>query len=244
MTASRKWIVLPEQIASYRENGFLIVEKLFSDAECDELYELFCRHADAQFSALMNPDRTLPEPKDREKVRALMANARIVDILEQLQEATIDGLMTQVLFKRAGSDYAGQAWSIHQDNAYPQAEPGAFLTINLFLEEADRENGCLFIYPGSHRYGLLPFTPRPSFREKPGVSPGNTTLLPAELEGTQRDVFIGKGGMLILHGDVIHGSYPNPSPTRSRPLFQATYINQGVNFIPGRNAKRERIPLR
>lgn len=240
----RLWHLYPDQMQFYRDNGFLVVEKLFSPEECDAILEVFLKNADKNYAALIQPHLDLSEKKDRDAILAVMKDRRVVDILEQLQNAEIDGLMTQMLFKWPGSPYAAQAWSPHQDNSYPQAAGDAFITINLSLADADKENGCLYLYKGSHKEGLLPFTPRPSFREEPGTNPGNTVLLPAKYHDQEATVYIKKGGMLILNGNVVHGSYPNLTKDRPRPIMQITYLNKGVEFIPGKNAKRERMPLR
>src|SRR3989344_54457 len=241
--AERAWHLFPDQFQYYRDNGFLVVEKLFSDKECDTILEILAKNADKDYSAMIQMHTDLPDKKDRDMVLGLMKDQRIVDILEQIQGTEIDGLMSQILFKWPGTPYADQAWSPHQDNSYPQAKGEAFITINLSLRDADKENGCLYIYKGSHKEGILPFSPRPSFREKPGTNPGNTVVLPAKYKGKESTVYIRKGGMLILHGNVVHGSYPNLTKDRPRPIVQATYMNKGVEFIPGKNAKRERVPL-
>lgn len=240
----RMWYLYPDQIQSYRDNGFLIVEKLFSSEECDAMLDMLLKNADKNYSALMQPHLDLPEKKDRDHVLAVIKDKRVVDVLEQIQGSEIDGLMTQILFKWPGTPYVAQAWSPHQDNSYPQAAGESFITINLALKDADKENGGVYVYNGSHKEGLLPFTPRPSFREKPGTSPGNTVLLPAKYIGKESSVYMRKGGILILHGNVVHGSYPNLTKDRPRPIFQATFLNKGVEFIPGKNARRERVSLR
>lgn len=227
-----------EQIHFYNENGYLVLEGMYSPAECDTLLGVLKASADEKFSAILNLDRRVPA------VRDAMKDPRIVSVLETLQGGELSGLMTQVLFKEAGSPYAKQAWNPHQDNAYPRARKGAFITINLFLADSDRETGCLYIYPGSHNEDLLPDAPTKSYREDPGTNPGNTVDLPEKYKGKEREVIVPKGGMLVLHGNVVHGSYPNMSLTRSRPVFQATYILKGENFIPGKNANRTEIPLR
>ena len=212
------------------------MEGVFSSSECDKLLETFERHANKDFAAILNLDREIPE------ARAVMKNPKIVSILETLQGENVVGLMSQVLFKKAGSPYASQAWNPHQDNAYPQGRPGAYITINLFLADADPENGGMYIYPGSHREPLLPFEPVKSYREDLGANPGNIVKVPEKYK--RADVIVKKGGMLVLNGQVIHGSYPNRSKTRSRPLFSISYITEGEDFIPGKNANRMVIPLR
>jgi ectoine hydroxylase-related dioxygenase (phytanoyl-CoA dioxygenase family) len=196
----------------------------------------FERHADASFSAIMNVDRSEPA------IREIMKDARCVDLLETLQGAEVVALMSQVLFKRVGTPYAAQAWNPHQDNCYPRAEHGAYITVNIFLADSDPDNGGLYVFPGSQKEGLLPAEPTPSYREIPGTNPGNTVRVPERYPRV--DLSIPKGGMIVLHGDLIHGSYPNRTTDRSRPLFSISYITKGKDFIPGNSAKRTVIPLR
>ena len=225
-----------EEIRFYKDNGYLVVEGLFSPEECDNILAVCKSRADKDFSAILNPDREVPA------LRNVMKDPRIVHILELLQGAEVVGLMSQILFKEAGSPYATQAWNPHQDNAYPQARDGAYVTINLFLEDADPGNGGMYIYPGSHREGTLPFEPTISYREKTGSNPGNRIQVPPQYKAV--DLIVPRGGMLIMNSNVVHGSYPNRSTTRSRPLFSISYITRGEKFIPGNSAKREEIPLR
>lgn len=226
-----------DQIRFYDENGYLVVSDLFSVEECDTLLQIVRGQANEDFAAIMNLDRTIPE------VRAVMKDPKIVSILDTLQRAPVVGLMSQVLFKEVGSPYASQAWNPHQDNTYPRSKPGAYITINVFLEDADKENGSLYIFPGSHKHGLLPAGETPSYREIPGTNPGNTILDLEKYVGEPVDLNFKKGDMVILNGDVVHGSYPNISPTRSRPLLSISYISEGVDFIPGKNANRMVIPV-
>lgn len=225
-----------DQVSFFNENGYLVVDGLFSSQECDAMLKIFEQHADENYSAILNLDRLVPE------IRAVMKDSRIVAILETLQNAEVVGLMSQILFKKAGSTYAAQAWNPHQDNAYPQARPGAYITINIFLADSDPENGGMYIYPGSHRESLLPFEPIKSYREDPGTNPGNSVAVPKKY--SKVDLRIQKGGMLIMHSHVIHGSYPNRSLLRSRTLFSISYITKGEHFIPGKSANRMTIPLR
>jgi hypothetical protein len=52
-----------------------------------------------------------------------------------------------------------------------------------------------------------------------------------------------KGSLLMLHGCVVHGSYPNTSETRSRPMLLIPYITRGEKFVPGKVAQRAEQPL-
>ncbi len=225
--------------AFYHRFGYLIVDNIYQPEECDAIKAEIENHADADFSAIMNLDR------ESESVRSIMRKWWVVTILEELQGREVVALMSQVLFKKAGSKYAMQAWNPHQDNAYPKAEHGAYITINIFLEDANRENGSLYVYAGSHKEGLLDARPTISFHEAPGANPGKVIRDSMRYGKYPRiDLIFKKGSMLVLHGDLVHGSHPNLSPTRSRPLFSVSYINKGVAFWSGKNAKREAIELR
>lgn len=228
--------VTQEEIRFYKENGYLVVEELFSSEECDRILEVCKSRADKDLSAIMNLDREIPF------LRGVMKDPRMVQILEALQGVEVVGLLSQILFKEAGSPYAAQAWNPHQDNAYVQASPGAYVTTNTFLRDADPENGGMFVYAGSHREGTLPCEPTQSYREKIGTNPGNPCKVPPQYKKV--DLTVRKGGTLFLNGCLIHGSYPNRSATRSRPLFSLCYITKGEKFLPGNTAKREIIPLR
>ena len=227
------------EIAFYHRFGYLSVDNIYRPEECDAINAKIESHADADFSAIMNLDR------ESESMRSIMRKWRVVTILEELQGHEVVGLMSQVLFKKAGSKYAMQAWNPHQDNAYPKAEHGAYITINIFLDDASRGNGSLYVYAGSHKEGLLDARPTVSFHEASGANPGKVIHDSTRYEKYPRiDLIFKKGSMLVLHGDLVHGSHPNLSPYRSRPLFSVSYISRGVPFWSGKNAKREVIELR
>ena len=133
------------QVNFFHKNGYLVVGRLFTEEECDAINLLSRKHADKYFSAILNPDRKFKE------IRTVMKSRRMVHILETLTNAKVVGLMSQILFKEAGSPYASQAWNPHQDNSYPQTPNGEYLTLNIALDDQDVENGCLYIFPESHK---------------------------------------------------------------------------------------------
>ncbi len=242
-----------EQQEFYRSKGYLILEKLFSEEECGTILKSVRQHANEDFAPIMNPDREEELGRQApfsstEKVREtatllrnFMKNPRSVSILETLQGKEVVGLMSQMLFKEVGTRYALQAWNPHQDNTYARNLNQQYLTTNLFLADADKENGGLYIYPGSHREGLLPAAPTVSYREPRGQKPGNPVKLPTGYKKV--DLVFRKGDFIVLHGDCVHGSYANTSKTRSRPLYSCSYLTKGEAFLPGNNAKRMVILL-
>ena len=242
----------------YDENGYVIIEKVFTDSEADMFNRYIRRHANNSFSALINPDRydSLLEQDERPKSdlmlaeveetanlsRSIMTDKRMVDVLKRFHEKKTVALSSQFIFKEAYSDYASQAWKPHQDNFYPKSKNAAYVTLNWFLKDADKQNGTIFCYPGSHKLGLLPAENNISFREKVGDNPGSECKIPPELLDKKKDMIIPGNSIVVLNGNCIHGSYPNNS-NRSRPWYSSCYISEGEKFVVGKSSKREEINL-
>ncbi len=266
-------IINIEQIKFYNENGFLIVNDVLSNLECDEYLNQIKKHANIDFAAIMNPDRfdfliaqtfenlvvslSLSERVDMvskcentsKMTFDIMSNKTSINILETLQKCKVVGLMSQMLFKEANSIYASQAWNPHQDNIYAQNNSKLsngfttqYLTTNFFLEDANIDNGSIYVYPGSHKFGLFDAENKISYREKGDSNPGNQISEAILSRFNKVDCVFKKGDLLILNGNCIHGSYPNNSNI-SRPLLSISYISEGETFIAGKNARRKVIQL-
>lgn len=270
-----KTILNNEQIESYKENGYLIVNDILTEKECDEYYTQIRKHANKDFAAILNPDRNeylIAQTTDKiesnvslnEKVNYLkeckitnkmtwdiVTNPKALNVLKTLQMSDVSYLMSQMLFKEANSIYASQAWEPHQDNSYPRNENSSllngfttqYITTNFFLLDSNLENGTLYMYPGSHKFGLFDSETQVSYREKKGTNPGNKISEEILKKFNKTDCIFKKGDMLILNGNCIHGSYSNDNKTKSRPLLSVSYITTGEKFIPGNNANRTEIPL-
>ncbi len=247
-----------EQKNFYDENGYVILEKIFSDEEAEFFNKCVRRHANNSFAALINPDRyeSLLEQDERPKsditlseieetaslARSIMTDGRMVELLDIFHDESTVGLSSQFIFKEAFSDYSSQAWKPHQDNFYPKSKNSAYITLNWFLKDADRENGTIYCYPGSHKLGLLPAENNVSFREKIGDNPGSECKIPDEFLDRKKDIIIPGNSIVILNGNCIHGSYPNNS-NRSRPWFSSCYITKNEEFVVGNSSKRKEINL-
>lgn len=237
------FLLTSNQKLFYRKNGFLIVENILNNGQCDRINEIFERHAhdndNTGFKGIMNIDR-----EDR-RIRDLMCYYKIVLVLDALQDAEVVGLQSMFLFKKKLSP---QAWNPHQDNAYPRAPYGMYLTGNIPFADQRVENGCMYIYPGSHNEDLLEAEFFKSFHEQTGKNPGHdvSKSLPSKYEKV--DLPLKKGSLLILHGNVVHGSYPNNSTWEDRPMILIPYGTKGIsqqpNFITGKTGDRREISLR
>lgn len=255
----RPYELSDQEILFYRENGYLVVEKVFTDEEAEKYNQLIRRHANNDFAAIVNPDRledlleqdercksdiTLEEVKETAAFsQYVMKHPSVVLILETLQKREVVGLSSQMIFKEAYSPYCSQAWNPHQDGWYVDDNNGHYITSNWFLRDANVENGTIYVYPGSHKLGLQEAVPQKSFREAPNENPGSPCKIPEEFLNKKTDVIIPANSIVFLSGHCIHGSYPNNS-NRSRPWYSCCYISKGEKFPAGKNAKRREIPLR
>ena len=225
-----------EELNFYKENGYL-VKNIFSHEETNTIYDIHKKYADENFSALMHIDR-----KEQDLVN-FIKSPKIVSIIESMLDGEAYALMGQMLFKKPGTIYANQAWSIHQDNSYHQSPNGLTITVNIACEDVDVENGTIFLYPGTHKEGLINFQPTKSFREGENQKPGNTIELEEKFLNNKVDLKMKKGDTLFMHGNCAHGSYGNKSKNRARPIYAITYIKKGEDFAIGKNANRKEISL-
>lgn len=127
---------------------------------------------------------------------------------------------------------------VHQDNGVvlPEADETEMLTVWFPLMDVDVENGCLCVWPGSHRRGLLDHCPSPIGLRIPGKMLGGNRAMPVPLK---------RGGALFMHKLTIHASYSNTSEhirwsfdLRYNPIGQPT----GRGAFPGFVARSRAHP--
>jgi ectoine hydroxylase-related dioxygenase (phytanoyl-CoA dioxygenase family) len=118
----------------------------------------------------------------------------------------------------------------HQDYSYwTRTEPPNHITINVMLDDADLESGCVQFVPGSHRWPLLariPFdAPLEAIRAR----------LPPELAGRWRPqaVPVPAGWATIHHSFTVHGSDRNRSD-RPRRALVFNYFGDGTRVADDR----------
>ena len=250
----------------YIKYGFIIFRNLFKKKEMNMLDKRISKHADENWHNIMNPDRIeflisqtekkLAKLKNlNEKVdfiseamitsklfRSYLVDRRVGSILNKLTSRKFVGLMTHVIFKHAKTKYSKLAWVPHQDNSYAKMKRGSYVTTNLFLHDANKKNGCLYLYPKSHKEGLINFKNYYSYTAKSSQNPGNRAIF--KIKNFQKiDLEVKKGDFLVMNGNLIHGSYGNYSKKYSRHMLSFNYGVKGEKFSPGETAKRMAIPL-
>jgi len=220
----------------YRDQGFSVVEGLFSAEEClaiQKIAERLPSFVSGSLLPAMNPHRQQPE------LVGTMADERVVSIVRHLMDGTPVGLQTQYFFCRPGT----RGFSAHQDNYYVRAPQDKFVSAWLALEDVTSENGALIVQPGSHREPVLEVRdiPQPStFGQDPNH---NRQECVTDTTYPKVSVPVRQGGVVFLHSHVIHASNDNVTTSRFRRVLLMTYLAEGADFRPGFIAQRQTFVL-
>jgi ectoine hydroxylase-related dioxygenase (phytanoyl-CoA dioxygenase family) len=168
----------------------------------------------------------------------MMRYPPIVAIVERILGGTASGLGGEFFYMKPGTS----GFSSHQDNAYVQAPPDAFISVWTALTDVDGENGGLVFYPGSQKFGAL----ETRKIERPvgaGQNPGAQAIesvMPVEVEGVT--MALRRGSTVFFHSHLVHSSNENRSD-RFRYSFLATYLLKGQPFRAGRAQARQEVEL-
>jgi phytanoyl-CoA hydroxylase len=126
----------------------------------------------------------------------------------------------------------------HQDSTFLYTEPMSVTGLWFALEDATRENGCLWAIPGGHHLGLRSRFVRSaeggtSFEIYDSSTWPLERLVPLEVK---------KGTLIILNGLLPHLSYANRSP-KSRHAY-TLHVIDGECRYPEENWLQRAIPAR
>ncbi len=113
---------------------------------------------------------------------------------------------SMVIFKQPG---IGGEVRWHQDATFFETTPMSVTTFWFALEEATRQNGCLWVQPGGHRGPL-----RERFVRSADdiVTMEKLDSMPWPDESTAVAVEVSAGSLVVMHGLLPHYSAPNRSP--------------------------------
>ena len=246
---------------NFNQSGYHVLRRFYNKKKCDNFLKLISKYASKDFPPIMNPDRVeflisqsldkflnlknLKDKtslyknfiKDTDLIKKFMFDKKIYKVLNFIKGKKVDPLMSQMIFKKAKSKYSKQSWQPHQDNSYPKNKNGHYITTNVFLNKSTKKNGTLYVWEGSHKSGIFNFNFKKSYRESDN-RPGN--IVKTKKKFNIKTLNFNKGDLLILHGNCVHGSFPNYSNI-SRPLYSVSYLPVGEKFIAGKNAQRKRL---
>lgn len=155
--------------------------------------------------------------------RNVVMGDKVTELARSLNLVKPTVTQSMVIFKQP---HIGGAVKPHQDSTFLHTVPLNLFGVWIALEDADVRNGCLWCVPGSHRTGII----RRCIRT---LKDGHIQLtFDGEDETVDSENFIPvpvkKGGMVLIHGEVVHKSEENKS-SHSRNIFTFNFYDAAVS---------------
>ena len=158
-----------EEIIRFEEEGFLVFERLLSQEKLEHYLAIFDELV-AKGNALSEPIPHFSLELDTQgqplggmlhkvqgvcvvepRLLELAREPAIVDRVAALAGPDLDVFGAKFFPKLAG----GTSTHWHQDNYYFGTTSDQVLSCGIYLQDADLDNGCLQVVPGSHRTGTI-----------------------------------------------------------------------------------------
>lgn len=222
----QKHILSSSEISEYREKGYLIFDRaVFEQTEFDALKS----HFDQLLAGLPDDFRPesmdMPHSIDPELFRWLFAD-EVLDLVEPFLGPDIALFSSHFICKPQGD---GRRVPWHSDSHYWTGllEPMEVVTVWLAIDPSNEDNGCMYVFPGSHDGKKLEYVE---------VNP-DTNVFPTEikqeiLDESRAVPCVLESNRASLHdGYMIHGSPPNTSSIR-RCGYTMRYIKTSTRFNP------------
>ena len=212
----------PQDIAFFRDNGYLAVPQLVAPDAVAGMVGAVDRILRA--GTLLAQVAEL-EPADNKVLRRIWSPSKKDSAFREVQEDPrildrLEGMIgPDIIFHHSKLNMkgprVGSAVEWHQDMSYYPHTNSKLVACLIYLDEATEDNGCLHVLQGSHKAGVYDHTEGGFFRGR--VSMEN---LPGGLEEVPLPGAPGTG--IFLHCKVLHRSAPNSS-NRQRRCFIPAY---------------------
>jgi ectoine hydroxylase-related dioxygenase (phytanoyl-CoA dioxygenase family) len=147
-----------EQREEYNEQGYVAIPDIFSlseladmDREIDKLDEQIRARRGGEHNGWI-----MQLGLRSDKTRQFAEDERVLSLIEDLVQPGIAIYSAKLTAKIPHSD---EVCHWHQDDAYytQKSQSDTRMSIWVPLQDANEDNGCLWVVPGSHRRGLQPY---------------------------------------------------------------------------------------
>jgi len=212
-------------LAAFAAEGYFTVEGLFSGDECNAIL------ADVEDAAF---ELALGEPGDGPlSYRPMMHLAS-----PELATVATDARWAPIVLPLLGTGDARLYWEQavakppqartelpwHQDNGYTPLVPEEYVTCWLALDDAELDNGCLWVIPGSHRHGTV--------SHHNGAGPFRVGHDGPDVDGVA--VPVRRGSVLVFSSLLMHRSGPNTSDRQRRAWILQYCSAAATSALSGR----------
>ena len=213
--------------AAYHETGYFIPRApLFPAHKFERLRETFEQILAELDSGVRPESMDVPHFQYPQLFEWLFAG-EVLDLIEPITGPDIALFSSHFICKPGGS---GKRVPWHEDSHYwkTMLAPMEVVTVWLAIDPSTRENGCMWVIPGTHRTGKQGFSDYDDL-------PADSAVFPDEITPGQRDekravpVELEAGQCSLHDARLMHGSPPNLSPIR-RCGYTMRYMSTRVRF--------------
>ena len=224
------------KVEDYREQGYVHLGPILTAKGLEQIRDQVMQAWVAEKGSF-DPEKTwlqnslLPNIHHlSDLVRTYYFNGPLVDIAAQLIGPNIKAVTSQLTFKMRGNTMPF-AW--HQDNVYGELDPYNAISCLTALDDADVENGCLRLIPGSHKDGQA------HFKHLNGDRSAQRSV-ELEVDGSGAIPMPMKAGeCLFFHCHMLHHSEGNRAKDRDRRLMLFRYAD--ADAVEVYNDRRPRL---
>lgn len=211
-----------DELRSFADNGYLLYGPSLTDAGLERMRDE-CMTAWNAEKGPFDPDSTwlnnalLTNIHHRtELVRQYYFSGPIVDVATQIIGPNIKTATSQLTFKMRGNT---QSFAWHQDNVYGELDPYNAISCLTALDDADQENGCIWVVPGSHTQGQVEY-------ERTDEDMQQRTVVELDIDDALGvPVPIKAGQCLFFHALMLHKSEGNFAKDRDRRILFLRYAD-------------------
>lgn len=227
----------------FREDGFLVVERVLSDGQLEALRESFPKLFAGKFDTGIYPDEwywregmSLPDVT-RHMANAWKADLSVARLALAADVGRAAALLTGQEGLRLGQDTiwwkppGTKAVTLHQDSSFMDfLDPPRTVTCWFTLDDTRREAGTIEYVRGSH---LWPLTPIPEGFHAPDDYRALMRRAAAEAGVVEPEICpieVPAGSCVFHSGEIWHGSGPNSSDERMRRSIGIHMIAADARF--------------
>jgi len=224
-----------QQVAHFHGEGYLFLPELFTPEEVAPLRAeadgIYAEHRSEIWREKSGAPRTaFAAHTYNEAFRLLGAHPRMI---EPVQQILGERLYMHQFKINAKSAFTGDVWQWHQDYGTwarddGMPEPRA-MNIAVFLDEVMPINGPLMLVPRSHTAGTLHATHDRQTTSYPLWTLDEPTVTRLVAEGGIVSPVGKPGGLLMFHGNLVHGSAGNITPYPRKIVYLT--LNAVSNYI-------------
>ena len=217
-----------DQIKQYNKKGYVSPIQALTKNQAQEVKEEIEFIENKWPNELKNLGRNYPHlisPILDNVVR----NSNILDAVESIIGKNILACGTTLFIKEP--DERGFV-SFHQDAKYIGLEPHNWVTAWVAITDANENNGCMKMWPGTHKQELKYHNEKFDYNSGNLLTRGQT-VENVPLEKTE-SVILNEGQMSLHHPRIVHGSGINKSKKRRIGFVIQSYIGTNVKQVLGK----------